>query len=378
MTFTTLQNSIDTLGVTLKDFKDDHSKRLERLEEGFAAHQVGVSSPPALSHKEADLDAKNFAAFLRGHAAFAVKSLSAGDEPGSFTIPIHLQSRIQSDLKGPGSFRSLARTLQISSSFVDMVIDMGLPEARWVEERDEREETETAELLKTRIMVHELYAKPCATQKLLEDSEIDVEAWLVEKVAQKIRRLENMSFLMGMGDNQPKGILTYPLTQEAEPRWENFRAIYTGQNGDFHPDHPEVLIDVMHQLPTRYLEGAVWLMSSSALARIRSLKTPGGRPYHDHSLDAPFRTQIFGYPVILMDEMPALLPGTPSTSVIFGNFREAYQIVDRHDMRILRDPYSHKPYVEFYINKRVGGGVINFESLVMLSFCEAPLVVDAE
>ena len=28
-------------------------------------------------------------------------------------------------------------------------------------------------------------------------------------------------------------------------------------------------------------------------------------------------------------------------------------------MRVLRDPYTNKPYVQFYTTKRVGGGVVN-------------------
>jgi HK97 family phage major capsid protein len=374
MTLNTIQTSVEDLGSAVKEFKEDYTQRLQRLEEGYAAQQVAVASMPALLETKKDVtsESKSFQAFLRGHPIFSTKSLSAGDEPGSFTIPVHLQSRIHEDLQGPGSFRSLARTLKVSSSFVDMIIDMGLPEAKWVEEKGERAETETSELIKTRIMVHELYAKPCATQKLLDDSEIDVETWLIEKVSQKIRRLENFSFLNGTGENQPKGILNYPITPEEGAKWGQFRCVYTGRDGDFHSERPDVLIDVMHRLPARYLEGACWLMSSSALSRIRSLKTASGRPYHEHALETPFRTQIFGYPVILMDEMPALIPGEPSASVVFGNFKEAYQIVDRHDMHILRDPYSNKPYVEFYINKRVGGDVVNFESLIILNLQKKP------
>jgi len=374
MTFATIQTSVDHLGAAVREFKDDYTKRLQRLEDTYATQQVGVAARPSVfeTKQEISLESKSFQAFLRGHPMPSTKSLSAGDEPGSFTIPLYLQSRIHNDLQGPGSFRSLARTLKISSSFVDMILDMGLPEAKWVEEKGERAETEPGELLKTRIMVHELYAKPCATQKLLDDSEIDVETWLIEKVSQKIRRLENLSFLVGNGENEPKGILSYPINPQDEAAWGQFRCVYTGRDGDFHAERPDVLIDVMHKLPSRYLEGACWLMSSSVLARIRSLRTPSGRPYHEHALETPFRTQIFGHPVILMDEMPALIPGEPSAGVIFGNFKEAYQIVDRQDMHILRDPYSHKPYVEFYINKRVGGDVVNFESLIILNLQKKP------
>ena len=44
-------------------------------------------------------------------------------------------------------------------------------------------------------------------------------------------------------------------------------------------------------------------------------------------------------------------------AVAFGDFKRGYLVVDRAGMRILRDPYSAKPYVLFYTTKRVGGGV---------------------
>lgn len=373
--FTSLQSSIEHLKEDLSNFKETHLQRIHALEEKTTARPVVISTIPPLlpAPQENAEDTKNFSSFLRGSLMFSTKSLTAGEEPGSFTLPSYLQSRIQSDLEKRGSFRSLARNLSISSSFVDLLMDGTLPEARWVQEAEEREETEAATLRKIRIMVHELYAKPCATQKLLDDSSIDVESWLVEKVTQTMRKAENYSFLLGNGETQPKGILTYPTSPDDEREWGQLQEVYTGTPGDFHEGSPDALISLMHKLPTCYLEGAVWLMSSSALSRIRSLRTLTGHPYHGHTLEEPFRTQILGYPVILMDEMPPLLPHQASKSVIFGNLKEAYQIVDRQEMCILRDPYSNKPYIEFYINKRVGGDVVNFEALKILNF-NRPLV----
>jgi HK97 family phage major capsid protein len=77
-----------------------------------------------------------------------------------------------------------------------------------------------------------------------------------------------------------------------------------------------------------------------------------------------------GYPVHVMDDMPSLVAETASKSIAFGNFFEGYQIVDRKGTHILRDPYSHKPYIEFYATRRVGGDVINFEALKILHFSE--------
>ena len=59
---------------------------------------------------------------------------------------------------------------------------------------------------------------------------------------------------------------------------------------------------------------------------------------------------------------------TGSLSIAVGDMRAAYQIVDRIGVRVLRDPYSNKPYVEFYSTKRVGGDVVNFEALKLVEF----------
>ena len=42
--------------------------------------------------------------------------------------------------------------------------------------------------------------------------------------------------------------------------------------------------------------------------------------------------------------------------------------MDRIGIRVLRDPYSAKPYVLFYTTKRVGGGVQNFEAIKLMKF----------
>ena len=52
----------------------------------------------------------------------------------------------------------------------------------------------------------------------------------------------------------------------------------------------------------------------------------------------------------------------------FGDFRRGYLIVDRQGVRVLRDPYSAKPYVLFYTTKRVGGGVQDFDAIKLMKF----------
>ena len=73
---------------------------------------------------------------------------------------------------------------------------------------------------------------------------------------------------------------------------------------------------------------------------------------------------LLGYPIADDDNMSDV--GANAYPVAFGNFQRGYLIVDRLGVRVLRDPYTAKPYVLFYTTKRVGGGVQNFEAIKLL------------
>ena len=55
-------------------------------------------------------------------------------------------------------------------------------------------------------------------------------------------------------------------------------------------------------------------------------------------------------------------------AIAFGDFRRGYLVVDRQGVRVLRDPFTAKPYVLFYTTKRVGGGVQDFDAIKLLKF----------
>jgi HK97 family phage major capsid protein len=60
--------------------------------------------------------------------------------------------------------------------------------------------------------------------------------------------------------------------------------------------------------------------------------------------------------------------GAGSLSIAFGDFRRGYLIVDRAGVRVIRDPFTAKPYILFYTKKRVGGGVQDFDAIKLLKF----------
>lgn len=262
--------------------------------------------------------------------------------------------------------RQYAAAQTIGTDALEGLYDLDEASAGWVGETESRPETDTPQLQRWRIPVHEQYAKPHATQKLLDDATIDMEAWLENKVRDKFARVENAAFVNGDGVNKPRGFLTYGAGTTLPGTIEQ---IATGVNGGFAaaPDGGDALIDLITALKMPYRASAVFAMNRTTTGAVRKLKDSDGAYLWRPGIAAGQPATLLGYPQAPLEDMPDF-NATGALAIAFGDFRQAYQIVDRMGIRVLRDPYSNKPYVQFYSTKRVGGDVVNFEALKLLAF----------
>lgn len=320
----------------------------------------------------ADMDAYKaaFDTFLRkGEEVMGVderKALSVGTDPdGGYVVNPDLSGRIVLKVFESSPMRAYASMQVISSDALEGLFDLNEASSGWVGETDSRAETNTPQLGKWRIPAHELYAKPKATQKLLDDASINMEAWLAAKVSEKFARDEANAFVVGSGVNKPRGFLTYTAGTTLPGTIERFD---TGANGAFDaaPNGGDVLINALYGLKQQYRANATWFMNRATLKLTRKLKDSDGAYLWSPGIAAGQPASLLGYPVASFEDMPD--PATDSLSIAVGDMREAYQIVDRIGIRTLRDPYSAKPYVEFYTTKRVGGDVVNFEAIKLIEF----------
>jgi hypothetical protein len=138
------------------------------------------------------------------------------------------------------------------------------------------------------------------------------------------------------------------------------QTIGTGVSGGFAASDPEDgLIDLVQSLRSPYRQGAVFVMNSATAADIRKFRTSTGAFIFQPSLAAGQPATLLGYPLIEAEDMPDIAAG--SLSIAFGNFKAGYVIAERKATTILRDPYTHKPYVHFYATQTldmiVGGAV---------------------
>lgn len=289
------------------------------------------------------------------------KAMSVGSDPdGGFLVPTASSARIITKAYETSPLDELAYHESISTDALDIAVDTDEAGAGWVGETEARPETSTPQVGEQRIPVHEIYAKPKATQKLLEDAGIDIEAWLERKVSEKFGRMRALAFISGNGIKKPRGILTYPMGSNG-----NRGTILQVPSGHATTLTPDGLITLMFSLKDKYLANATWLMKRSSVAAAMLFKDLNGQyMWRPGGLEngKPAST-LLGHSVRRADDMPTVGAGT--LPVAFGDFKAGYTIVDRLGIRTLRDPYSSKPFVEFYTRQRVGGDVVDFEAFAL-------------
>jgi len=291
------------------------------------------------------------------------KALSVDSDPdGGYVVTPEMSSRIVEVIYETSPMRRAASVLTITTDAVEGLFDGDEAGANWVAERGSRAETTTPQLGQWRVPVHEMYANPRATQKLLDDANVDIEAWLNRKVGDRFSRLENTAFVKGDGIGKPRGFTTYP-DGTSRGTVERIPSL------DASSIAAEALLDLVYSIKSPYRNGALFSMNRATVGVIRTIRDESGGAGTGQFMWQPgFGTEpssVLGYPILEFEDMDDV--GTGGNIVMaFGNFREAYLIVDRVGIRVLRDPFSAKPYVEFYTTKRVGGDLINFEAIKLM------------
>lgn len=302
-------------------------------------------------------------------SADEVKILQVGSDPdGGYWVTPDLSGRIVTKVFETSPVRQNASVQSITTDALEGVEDLDEAGAGYAGEHTTSGNVATPQTGRWRIDVHWIDTEPKATQQLLDDASVDVEAWLSGKVADKFSRFENNEFITGAAARIRGFVLGYTQTSDngAVP-WGEIGYFPTGVAGDFAATDPaDNLIDLIGLVKNEYLGNAKYFTRRSIITKMRKFKDADGQYLWQPSLVAGMPEMMMGYPVVRMEDMPAL--ATNSYSLAFGDLMRAYQIVDRQGIRVLRDPFTAKPYIKFYTTKRTGGGLLNFEALKLLKF----------
>lgn len=294
------------------------------------------------------------------------KALSVGSNPnGGYLVPTAQSSRIITRVWESSPLRRLASVESIGTDSLEIPVDIDEFDAGWVGEEQQRPETANGQVGLMTIPVHELYAKPKVTQKFLEDAAIDASAWIEGKAGDKFGRIEARSFIRGNGVKKPRGILTYDRAVMS-PENDNvargtIRQLDSGLADKITAD---AIVSMPFQLKDRYLSNASWLMKRSSVLAVMLLKDANDQYLWNSALSEKGKMTLGGYGVEMADDMP--VAAANALPIAFGDFRAGYTVVDRLGITLIRDAFSSKPFVEFYMRKRVGGDVTDFEAFALM------------
>lgn len=291
------------------------------------------------------------------------------DADGGYAVPEELDRDILTLMRDISPMREVCNVVTVGGSEYKKLANKGGTAGGWVDEDDARAATNSSQMAILTPFMGEVYAYPQATQQMLDDVFFDAEMFIQGECAATFAEMEGAAFTTGDGTKKPKGFLAYTTaaTADGARAFGTLEHIVSGAAADWAASNPQdKLLDVVYALKKGYRANAMWMTSKAMLADVRKLKDAEGNYIWRPGLEAGQPDTLLGYGIAENEDMPA--KAANALSIAFGDFKRGYTIVDRIGTRILRDPYTNKPFVGFYVTKRVGGFLADSNAIKLFKF----------
>ncbi|MCK6873145.1 phage major capsid protein [Enterobacter roggenkampii] len=358
-----LAGEVETLNeklTELDNLKSDLEAELAAIKRPGGSPQ---QSKAATEHKTA------FMQFMRkgdddGLRDLERKALQVGsDEDGGYAVPEELDRSILTLLQDEVVMRQEASVITVGGSDYKKLVNVGGTASGWVGETDPRPATDASKLKLIEPFMGEIYGNPQATQKMLDDVFFNAEAWINSELATEFSEQEEIAFTIGNGTKKPKGFLAYASSLESD-KDRAFGTLQHIQSGSAAAVTADSIIQLVYTLRKTHRNGAKFMMNNNSLFKIRMLKDTEGNYLWRPGLELGQPSTLVGYGIAENEQMPDI--AADAKAIAFGNFKRGYIIVDRIGTRVLRDPYTNKPYVGFYTTKRTGGMLADSQAIKLL------------
>lgn len=245
-------------------------------------------------------------------------------------------------------FRALATVRSTRKASIQIPRRTAQFAAVWATELSTRTETDGLRYGLHDIPSHELVAVVDVTNHMLEDTEFNIENEIQMEIAEQFAVGESAAFVTGNGVGKPWGFVSDSSVTE----------VNSGSNGDFDGDD---LIDLLYGLKGVHQANASFGFNRVTMRKIRKLKANNEYVWaptdtYPNNITRGAGPTILGRPYYIFPEM-ANTGTTGAISVVCGDFRRGYIIVDHIDLQVLRDPYTQAGggIVRFWARRRVGG-----------------------
>jgi len=375
--------SMQQLALAFENFKSFYNARVDALEEahddlakvtavqklngneGFRPADPEYSDIFKSYFRAGDAEGELKAAQKIGPRAEIQAAMSVGSNgDGGYLAPTEWDRRIQQALQAVSPMRRLATVRTTGVNAYSTLWNDDAWGSGWVGETAARAATATPTLAPIIFGAGEIYANAAITQRLLDDADMNLELWLADSLDSQFAKQEGIAFISGDGVNKPFGLLQY-VTGGAAAAQHPAGVIETVNSGSAATIlNTDILVDFNYKLKAPYRQNATWLMNSQTAGTLAKFKDGDGNYIWRESLLIGQPSTLLGRPVEIDEGMPNIAAN--ALPIAFGDFQTGFLINDRLGTRILRDPYSNKPFVNFYATRRVGSGLLDPNAIKLL------------
>lgn len=357
-----LSESVETLNGKLSEL-DELKSALEAELAAVKRPGGGPVSKDVAEHKSA------FELFVRkgkddGLAELEQKAMQIGSDPdGGYAVPEELDRNIISALRNEVVMRQECNVVPVGTPNYKRLVNMGGTGSGWVGETEKRPETATPKLGPIDPVWGEIYGNPGATQTMLDDAFFNVEQFITGELAIEFAEQEEAAFTNGDGNKKPKGLLAYGSEDKADKDrdWGTLQHLLLKKPTELTADE---VMQLVYTLRKPYRNGAKFMMNNTTLFKVRTLKDEQGNYLWQPGLQLGQPSALLGYGIAENEQFSDMAAG--AVPLAFGNFKRCYTILDRVGVRMLRDPYTNKPFVHFYTTKRVGSMLVDSNAVKLL------------
>lgn len=284
----------------------------------------------------------------------AAMSTSTNSE-GGFTVATEYMRSLEEAMKAYGGMMEVATTIQTASGAA-----MNFPTADATAEVGEIVgQNGPATLGETTfgnlsLDVYKYSSKKIALPwELVQDSFLDLEAYIQGILAMRLGRIENTHFTVGTGSSQPRGIVTGAAAGKVGASGQTLTVTY------------DDLVDLEHSVNRAYRAspGCGWMMADTSLRVVRKIKDSNGRPIfvpgYEQGNPGGAPDRLMGRLITVNDDVPAMAAN--AKSILFGDFRKYVirRVMDLTMFRMTDSAFTLNGQVGFVAFQRVGGNLID-------------------
>lgn len=206
----------------------------------------------------------------------------------------------------------------------------------------------------TALSVYKYSSKKIALPwELIQDSFLDLEAYIQGLLAVRLGRITNTHFTVGTGSGQPRGIVVGSAVGKTGATGQTLTVTY------------DDLVDLEHSINRAYRKspGFGFMLADSSLKVVRKIKDSNGRPIfvpgYEQGNPGGAPDRLMGRPITINDDMAAMAAN--AKSILCGDFRKYIirRVMDLTLFRMTDSAFTLNGQVGFVAFQRIGGNLVD-------------------